>query len=307
MQVDLTKPPSRRWALSPEQVTQARGLLEVYQRDLGIPSFLVAQIARPIVHDDYWGEMESLAAQAGVPVDDVVCGNLYYDALKTILMACTAFAVDTPSGPLHARNLDWWTENGLLASCTMSTRFLGAPAGEFTIVGWPGFVGAFSAIAPGRFAVSLNAVLSDEPPQAATPIVFLLRQVLETAPDFQSALDALTTTPVASDSLLLLTGTRAGEMAVVERTPTRGEVRHPIAGRLFVTNDYRAIETGRGRDSELHATACARYDRASNLVAARPPRSAEECLAYLDDPAVRMGITVQQMVFQASSGMCVVR
>jgi len=37
----------------------------------------------------------------------------YYDALKVILgraFGCTAFATDAPGGVLHARNLDWWTE-----------------------------------------------------------------------------------------------------------------------------------------------------------------------------------------------------
>ena len=66
-----------------------------------------------------------------------------------------------------------------------------AAAGEFTTVGWPGFIGVFSGIAPRRFAVTLNAVISDEPLQAASPVVFLLRQVLEEAPDFQSALRTL--------------------------------------------------------------------------------------------------------------------
>ncbi len=48
----------------------------------------------------------------------------------------------------------------------------------------PGFVGVFSGVAPGRFAVTLNAVLSAEPPQPATPVVLLLRTVLEHAQTF---------------------------------------------------------------------------------------------------------------------------
>jgi hypothetical protein len=190
----------------------------------------------------------------------------------------------------------------------MSTRFTGAPAGEFTTVGWPGFVGVFSGIAPRRFAVTLNAVISDEPLQAAAPVVFLLRQVLEEAPDFQSALQILKEVSLASDSLLLLTGIRAGEMAVIERTPSRAEVRFGENGCIFVTNDYRAMRTGlRNLESELQTTACRRYDRVSALVASRVPQNAEDCLAYISDANVRMGITVQQMVFQASSGLCLVR
>ncbi len=207
------------------QAGNARELLLPYQRDLGFPAAFVSEISRSMIRDEYWDEMAGLASTLQVPIDDVVCGNLYYDALKAVLVGCAAFAVDTPAGPLHARNLDWWTENDSLRRYTVTTHFTGAPAGAFTTIGWAGFAGVFSGIAPGRFAVTLNAVISDEPLQMASPVVFLLREVLETAPDFQSALRALRETPLASDSLLLLTGVRAGEMAVVERTPTRAEVR----------------------------------------------------------------------------------
>ena len=109
---------------------------------------------------------------------DVVLCNLYYDALKVILsrvFGCTAFAIDTPRGVLHARNLDWWTENSAPARYTATSHFVNAPAGVFTTVGWPGFMGVFSGIAPGRFAVTLNAVLSLERSQLATPVVLLIR------------------------------------------------------------------------------------------------------------------------------------
>jgi acid ceramidase len=248
-----------RWDLSRVEEAAARELLAVYRRDLGLPAPLVAELSRAAVRDNYWDEMQGIASRTGVSIEEVVCGNLYYDALKAVLVGCTAFAVDTPTGPLHARNLDWWSENDSLRRHTTQTRFVGAPEGEFITVGWPGFVGVFSGIAANRFAVTLNAVISDEPLQMAAPVVFVLRQVLEEAADFESALRTLRTIPLASDSLLLLTGVREGEMAVIERTPARAEVRFAENGCLFVTNDYRKMHTGlRGFESELQATACRR-------------------------------------------------
>ena len=308
MQVDLTRPATLRWDLSRAEEAAARELLTVYKRDLGLPASLVAELSRPAVRADFWDEMQGVASRAGVSIEEVVWGNLYYDALKAVLVGCTAFAVDTPAGPLHARNLDWWSENDALRRHTTQTKFVGALEGEFTTVGWPGFVGTFSGVAPNRFAITLNAVISDEPLQMAAPVVFALRQVLEEAASFEAALRTLQTIPLASDSLLLLTGVRRGEMAVIERTPTRAEVRFAENGSIFATNDYRKMHTGlRSVDSELQATACRRYDRISELVASRVPRDASECLNYLGDPAVRMGITVQQMVFQAATGMCLVQ
>jgi len=199
-----------RWDFSRVKEAAARELLAVYQRDLGLPAPLVAELSRPAVRADYWDEMQGIASKAGVSIEEVVCGNLYYDALKALLVGCTAFAADTPTGPLHARNLDWWSENNSLRRHTIQTKFVAAPEGEFTTVGWPGFVGAFSGIAPNRFAITLNAVISDEPLQMAAPVVFALRQVLEEAANFESALLTLQTIPLASDSLLLLTGSAKG-------------------------------------------------------------------------------------------------
>ena len=52
----------------------------------------------------------------------------------------TAFAIDGAEGVLHARNLDWWTENFALGRLTTVCHFVGGGAGRFTTVGWPGFV-----------------------------------------------------------------------------------------------------------------------------------------------------------------------
>lgn len=309
MEVDLTAPAGARWRLLPPEIAEVRELVAIYKRDLGLPASLICEGARPLVGPEYWQEMEGIAYQAEIPFEDVVVANLYYDVLKVVLTGCTAFAVDSESGPLHARNLDWWTENDALRRCTVTIDFTGSRAGVFTTVGWPAFVGVFSAVAPGRFAISLNAVISDEqPPSGAQPVVFVLRDVLERAADFAEALRILEARPLASDSLLLLTGVRKGEIAVIERTPARAEVRFAKDGAVFVTNDYREMQTGLSLpESELQRTACRRFDRISTLVTARRPQSPADCLAYLSDPEVRMGITVQQMVFQAATGRCLVQ
>jgi len=138
MLVDLRNPADSRWDFTSEQCEAARGLFAVYQRDLGITPDVVAELSRPVVGKDYWSEMEGIALRAGVSIEAVVTGNLYYDALKAVLVGCTAFAVDTPKGPLHARNLDWWSENDALHRHTLQTEFIGGQAGRFLTVAWPG-------------------------------------------------------------------------------------------------------------------------------------------------------------------------
>jgi hypothetical protein len=109
-------------------------------------------------------------------------------------------------------------------------RARGAAAGPYELVSWPGYIGALSGLAPGRFAVTLNAAISRERPSITRPVVLLIRPVLEACGTYCEALELLQRTPIAADCLLLLTGTRAGEMAVIERTSTRASRPLPLCG-----------------------------------------------------------------------------
>jgi len=302
--VDLRRPPDDRWHLTPEQCGQARELLTCYKTDLGLPDdvadFLGASV-KEFVRPDHWLELESLSTALELPVRDVALCNFYYDALKVVL-GCTAFAVDAGDSVLHARNLDWWTTNSALARYTAVTHFGGGPAGDFTTIGWPGFMGAFSGIAPGRFAITLNAVLSLEPVQPAMPVVLLLRSVLEEAASYHDAVATLSNTPLPCDCLLLVTGVRPGEMTVVERTPSRHALRGGHDGFVCVTNDYQKLTTNPEASSEILATSCRRFQTVDGLIRGAHPQNPDTCFSYLSDPGVQMRITFQQMVFRAATG-----
>ena len=86
--IDVRLPPCSRWQLAPELLLQARELLEIYKADLGLGSetaeFLTAS-AQAFIRAEHWQEMESLWSGAGIPLGDVVLGNIYYDLLKLAL------------------------------------------------------------------------------------------------------------------------------------------------------------------------------------------------------------------------------
>jgi len=127
--------------------------------------------------------------------------------------------------------------------------------------------------------------------------------VLEEAESFERALSILSDTTLPCDCLLLLSGVRAGEMVVIERTPSRHKLRFGQGCSVCVTNGYQELKAGVGASrSELLATCCDRLERVESLIAGRLPQSPEDCLGYLSDARVRMNMTVQQMVFCAATG-----
>lgn len=305
LNIDLGREPGERWQDVARYRDGARALVASYLRDLeGTGAREAVALAREAaVPPEYLAEMRGIAKALDLDELDLLVANLYYDALKPVLgWGCTAFAVDTDDGPLHARNLDWWSEDGLLRRESIVIQLDGGPAGRYQMVGWPGFVGCFSGVAERRFAVTLNAVLSDDAPAVAPAIVFVLRRVLEVARGFSEAVDMLTSARVASDSLLLVTGVARGEMVVIERTPTRSALRRPEDGRIVVTNDYRSLATSTtAAPGSLAATSCARFDRTTAMIRERPPDEFA-CRAVLDDPGVKMAMTAQQMVLSARRG-----
>ena len=146
-------------------------------------------------------------------------------------------------------------------------------------------------------------MLSLDPVQFAMPVELLLRTVLEEARSYDEARALLSESLIPCDCLLLLTGTRPGEMAVIERTPTRHAVRGAKAGYVCVTNGYQALDVAPGGGSfDLMGTCCGRLERVEDLISRRPPGNPDECFRYLSDADVQMNMTVQQMVFRVATG-----
>lgn len=308
IEVDLSLPPSERWEGLRPFVPAIVELAEMYERDLALarPYREMIALYRDQQSAELREELAAVAAMAAVDPLDLFLVNAYYDVFKHA-MACTAFALDGPDGPIHARNLDWHSEGRALAKHTVQIDYRRGDELLFSSASWPGFLGTLSGVAPGRFAVTLNAVLSDDPAGVATPIAFQLRTLLERA-GFDEAVAELERAPLSGDCLLLISGTENGQLRVIERTPTRSAVRMPIDGRIAVTNDYRAMASGDGEvDRELVRTSCGRFDQALARAHAERPTTPEACLDILSDPGVRMSITVQQMVMSARHGLLALR
>jgi acid ceramidase/N-acylethanolamine-hydrolysing acid amidase len=302
--INLDLPVNERWGFLVDYKTEINELLQYYLNDFEGGEFIFESIGaykKEIISEEYLEEIEFISSISIFSADEVLIANLYYDVLK-FYFGCTAFAVENNGNVLHSRNLDWWTENNILSD--YSKVFLYQKNGKtvYKTVGWVGFVGALSGTKPGKFSLTLNAVLSNDSPEIALPVSFLLRDILNTADSFEAAKEKLEQTTIASDCLILLSGTKANEMVVIERTPTRFASRTTEGKFITVTNDYKKLENNTTEESVLQSTSCVRYNRTQELLEKQIPIDFVKCFDILKDDNVMMGITVQQMVFNNETG-----
>lgn len=300
--LDLTV--QERWEFLVDYKSEINELLQCYLNDFEGADYIfdsIGEYKKEVISSEYLGEIEFISSISRFSPDQVLMANLYYDVLK-FYFGCTAFAFQNRDSIMHARNLDWHTDNNLLGKHSKVFDFQRNGKTVFKTVGWPGFIGALSGTKPEKFSLTLNAVLSNDNPEIAFPVSFLLRDVLDTSDSFEEAKQKLEQTTIASDCLILLSGTKSNEMVVIERTPKRFATRNSEGGCIIVTNDYKLLENNLTGESVLQSTSCGRYNRTQELLTNKTPTHFDGCFNLLKDEKVMMGITVQQMVFNNKTG-----
>jgi hypothetical protein len=278
---------------------QAEALLAVARRQFTAPLVVaadwrarrwLARAANPLLP-----EIDAIAAELGRPGAHGL--NLSYE------WACTAgVAVDADGRAVLRRTLDW-LGHGLGRNLVVARR--DGPAGPWLDITWPGFVGVFTALAPGRFAAAINQAplrrrtglmpadwLIDRVKVGRStdlPPCHLLRAVFETCRDYAEARNLLTTAPLCLPALFILAGNRPGEGCIIERTEDlAATVNAPAA----IANDWLTPAfprgTPRGYDSPTRQClmAACQAERCDGLDWLQPPiANPYTRLAAVLDPA----------------------
>lgn len=244
-------------------------------------------------------------------IDGVVTLNLSYE------WGCTSLALPTDDSVRLSRTLDWPFPG--LGEGLICVRQQG-PAGEFVNLTWPSLSGVFTAMAPGRFAASLNqapmrlhglglpldwlANRFKAHASRALPPAHLLRRVFEQAGEYEQAKRMLTETPVCVPVIYCLSGVRPDQGCVIERLETEAEVRElgPDGKGVSVSNHFQSRFNGLGRGfaprawrSDLRAEAASRMcglDTDFDLAWNRPP---------LANPITRLAMTADARIGRMSA------
>lgn len=260
-------------------------------------------------------ELREVARALGVPEGRLLLANLAYEL--TNAAGCSSFIRDDPRGPLHARNLDWDFPGRLLRDHATVVRVSGAPLGDYALVTWPGFLGALTAVAPGRFSVAVNYVrhASHSGPlrlmlgaaSGGWPVAWAVRRALDEGRDFAGAVDLLGAIPLLAPVLFSVAGTRSGEGAVIERTPDR-QAHRPLEGASACVTNHYLVEANRSGNVDLSAQDT--IERLAALEAAQAGGGVAEpgdALRLLSSPALLREKTQVQVAMRPAEGMLAVQ
>jgi hypothetical protein len=176
-------------------------------------------------NNPYHKEIEHVVARAGRPGAAML--NLSYE------FACSTSVGPDPfrRGNRLLRTLDWPLQglgaNVVVAHCN-------GQAGPYYAITWPGSAGVLTGMAPQRFSAAIN-----QPPLSkilghcwmdwvlgrpsvwrtnALPAAHLLRRVFDECSSFEDAKTYLVTTPIATPAFFSLSGAKAEEGCIIERT-----------------------------------------------------------------------------------------
>jgi hypothetical protein len=198
----------------------------------------------------YAAEIDAIAAELGIRGAHAL--NLSYE------WGCTSGVGPDPAsaGVRLLRSLDW-PFDGL--GCHLVVARHESPPGAWLNVTWPGLVGVYTGLAPGRFGAAIN-----QPPlrrrvgllpadwlidrigvwrSRALPPSHLLRRVFETCATYAEARAALVATPICLPAFFSLSGMGAGQGCIIERTESSSEVHEAPAA---IANDWLSSRFGRG-------------------------------------------------------------
>ncbi|XP_068089406.1 N-acylethanolamine-hydrolyzing acid amidase-like [Hyperolius riggenbachi] len=227
--ISLDLPPEERWEpiLQHYNITELRSLMEglfrlvreQWQKSL---YFLMADLYLDLIaQEPYAGEMRGIAKVFGLKTSEVVLINIFYETV----MACTSIITEDEEGHIyHARNMDLFF--GIdLKDVTLVIDFIRNGQIVYSGTTFLGFVGLYTGQSPYKFTISANAREDNQHLWKNVfsllvhryPVSWLIRNTLNQAQDYESAVAKLSDTPITAEMYIAVAGTKSGEGVVITR------------------------------------------------------------------------------------------
>lgn len=301
--IDLDLPPKERYAQVPSHaVAMGRKLLEELSGEMPRGAQFIGDLLRMRTSGRFHEEAVACAGLVGGSWRLIMLAAASYD-LALASYGCSTVALATSSGPVLARNMDWWPEQSL-ARASYLIRMVRKGNLQFASAGWPGSIGVVSGLSARGFAIVLNAAFSvGGIDKFGYPVLLHIRRVLEDATDFDDAVDRLASERLAAGCLLTVVGRENHQRVVIERSQRDHAIRRPAGNEaIAATNHYRALhETPTSGAPDMGDVPCGRYDALLALLGdhkASDEMTDDRLLYTLTDEQISQEITAQHVIIR---------
>ncbi|XP_040183540.1 N-acylethanolamine-hydrolyzing acid amidase-like isoform X2 [Rana temporaria] len=227
--VSLDLPPEERWKpiIEHYNFTELQQYLKMFlsliKDHWSKPMyFIMADIYLDfLAPEPYAGEIRGIAKALGFKTSEVTLINLIYEAV----MACTSIITETKEGYIyHGRNMDLYFSIDL-RKLVLDVDFIRNGQIVYTGTTFTGIVGLYTGQSPHKFSISSNARENNQVlwKNALSlllrryPVSWLIRDTLNSAPDFDSAVEKLSHTEITAEMYLTIAGTKPGEGVAITR------------------------------------------------------------------------------------------
>ena len=272
------------------EVSNLKGRKKLYERARDIGEKLSAADR---------AEIKGLADGAGIPFEDALFLNLFYD-LTYGPAACrglAAWGAATADGRLlHGRNLDWPDYPGKpLQRNNLIVNVRPKDGIEYCFLTWPGLQAVLTGTNRRGLSVSFNQ-LPDSPGGEALsePVLFTLKRVLRTCAGAEGAVKLIEAAkPLGSGSILI--SDSAGKTAlVVELSGGKLGVRRPAEGAAMIGNANHATREAGLAGLRFGPAGSPTCDVAAEL---KKPLGVADVSKVLADRRVIQGINMVSVIF----------
>jgi hypothetical protein len=209
----------------------------------------------------YRREIAGIARAADVSYRDLLLLNCFDDVLANLRLlgalfgrlGCSVFAItpersDEQGELVCGRNLDYFVSSAVGDDTWAATQHLKEhlavveyqpeDRASFVSVGWPGFIGAATAMSEHGMVISSLTVATLRNLALATPATFVYRRIMEESTTLADAIAVVQRTRRSQGNNVLIGSAAEGDAVVVEYTPWRLAIRRPQDGWVAATNHF---------------------------------------------------------------------
>jgi predicted choloylglycine hydrolase len=235
------------------------------------------------IDPEYLEEMQAIACGAGVEYQDILALNTFFDTdsihtyQSSTCINLVALGRATVDGRLlHGRNLDFPSTQ----ACQNAARvFECHPQTGYSFLSacWAGMAGVFTAMNSAGLTITEVGAWDRDVSWHGTPLVFLLRKIIQYANSLEEAFEIVRMTPKTAGFNITMSDWRVPEAMAIEISANAAARRKSRKG-LLVVSDNRMSAT-RMSDQLTPPSAISRYIRMCDL--------AEQCYGQIDVPRMR--------------------